>query len=336
MENNQNKNESLVLTKKCKFHSMDFVGICIHKGCSKNGPVCYNCVFFEHNLHPTACVPLTLWKFDNQVHQLEVYNLENHIEKVMVRLKDLDMVIQNNFSEMYEKLHLIKENFVKEGINSFIGNDLPFWLNYKKVDNEYIIDNSNAEKMITNIEKTLICEFENSLSKEFKKIKNPNDSKPILKSGRRVLSINNNWSHTKSYYDCIGFRTNEPGIELLGFGFFELDNKKGLIEVSIYEDSLDSKNLLLKDQINIASLDIVFNEKIGDLFLSKSLPIEKGKKYILVKINLEDNPSGSYGKQMQGGTDPFIFIDMKEESKTFKTGNYTDINTGAFPYLIYK
>jgi hypothetical protein len=103
----------------------------------------------------------------------------------------------------------------------------------------------------------------------------------------------------------------EVGLDLIGFGLFELDIKKGQIEVSIYEESLEAKNLIVKDAINLATYDISFTEKIGECHLSKSIPLERGKKYIIVKINLEDNPSGNYGKQQQSTTDPFTFIDMK-------------------------
>jgi hypothetical protein len=80
-----------------------------------------------------------------------------------------------------------------------------------------------------------------------------------------------------------------------------------------------------------------YENYLSDLNFRKEILLKKDVTYIITKFNNKSNSNGRYGKeQSKDNTDPFVFINYKSKSDIYKTGNYTELSSGAFPYFIYR
>lgn len=248
------------LNKVCKEHSLNYVAICVNRTCKRIGPVCYNCVFFDHSNHQKDCIPLSQWKIEIDDDFTSKEELENNLENVVLKMRDTNNMIQSYFTGVFENLHIIKEKYENEGLIRFIESALPIWKNYIKSDNEYVITKSHVDQMIRGLLHFFINKVEKDLSSELNKnITNVSEG-VARRSPLRFKNINGNWSHSTSYYDLIGFKTTVDNINLVGCGLFKLDvEKKGKFEISVYEGTIDSHTNILKEEFDLSERTIDFN-----------------------------------------------------------------------------
>lgn len=108
------------------------------------------------------------------------------------------------------------------------------------------------------------------------------------------------------------------------------------IEIIIYEEEMKDSSKIFSQSIDLKLVNIAYDNRAGDLLFNQEVRLKKGVTYIIAKFNKEENPHCYYGKGPCVLIPPFELVSWKEKSNSFKSGNYTDISCGAFPYFIYK
>jgi hypothetical protein len=327
--------QPLVINNKCTNHECDYVGICINKTCTLNGLVCYTCIYNSHSGHFKDCIPLNLWKveIDSNKSTYEIVNA--NFEKILVKIKDLNHIIQNYFSELCEKLIIMKDNLDRNGILTLFQTDLPLFYKYQIQDNMYVITQKDINEIVDKLESCFIKEVEKQIAREFKKCSGTGGE--VKRTETRLTSVSDNWSQSTSYYDAIGFKVMEE-LLLCGIGIYEATDTKTKmpIEVIIYEEDMKDNSKIFSQAIDLKDVDIKFENKLGDLMFNSEVRLKKGITYIIAKLNVKENPHCYYGKTPAVPIPPFELISWKDKSQSFRSGNYTDLSCGAFPYFIYK
>ena len=158
----------------------------------------------------------------------------------------------------------------------------------------------------------------------------------IKKTSNRFLTLKDNWSHTTSYWDCFGFQVSED-VVLVGFGVYKPDNanQEFCMKFKLFESELKDEKSVFEQDYDLTKLN--YDTECGDLMIGKDIPISRGKVYIAAIFNTKANSSSKYGKETPNiKHDPFTYISYKTTSDSYKSGNYTDLTCGMFPYFIYK
>lgn len=325
---------------KCMSHSSEICCICVNPTCKKN-LLCYQCVFAEHSKHIEQCIPLNLWKFQNSDGtDAKLDNLLEKIDKASTEIKDLADLIQNYFSRIFERLYVLKEKCAAGKTEpSLIFRNFPVNENFSVKDGFYVVDSSNLGNMVDNLNFSLFEEIETYLIDEFNKLKlNNKSSVPVKKSPVRFSSVNGNWSHSTSYWDCVGFKSVEEGIILIGVGCYKPDNatQEYSCKIKIFEDELKDEKAIFDKDYDLSTLTYG-SDGFGDIMFGKNIVMKKDRVYIIAKLNLKANSNGNYGKnQTNNSVKPFEFISYKGTSDSYKSGNYTDLTCGDFPYFLYR
>jgi hypothetical protein len=331
--------QSLTLSKKCSDHSYECVAICICKKCSKNGLVCYLCIYNEHSKHIDECIPLANWKLDIEDKDSIDKLINDSLEQAMVKAKDINGMIQCHFSDLFERLIVAKDLLERDGIKALFQSDLPLNYKYQIEGKAYIITKSDLESMLSDFDNSFIKQMEVRIMKEFSRaFKSCKKGADIKKTAVRLTTFAENWSQSTSYWDCLGFKVSEEDVYLCGFGVYQWDGSPSRvpIEVLLFENALAESNIVYREKYNLAELNIKFENKVGDLNFNKEIKLEKDKTYIIGRLNCEAGPSTSYGKGPSVPVPPFELISFKGTSDNYKSGNYTDVNTGMFAYFIYR
>jgi hypothetical protein len=340
MESIVKQYQPLAIVKKCTDHNQDSVAICISKKCNKNGLVCYICIFNEHNKHIDECIPLSNWKLDIENDGAIDKLINNNLEKAMVRAKDINGMIQCHFSDLFERLIVAKDSLERDGIKALFQSDLPLNYKYQVEGKEYIISKSDLENMLNDFENSFIKQIETRIMREFTRAFKSNNVKKsdIQKTAVRLGTFADNWSQSTSYWDCLGFKVAEDDIYLCGYGVYQWDGNPSrvAVEVLVFENALAESNIIFKEKYNLVDMNIKFEGKVGDFLFGKEIKLEKDKTYIIGRLNTEAGPSTCYGKSPSIPVPPFELISYKGTSDSYKSGNYSDINTGMFAYFLYR
>jgi hypothetical protein len=322
---------------RCSFHNQEIVCICVNSLC-KRRLICYECVFTDHNKHVTECIPLNLWRIDKTANP-KVDSLIDRIGEASSGLKDLGDIIQSYFAKIIERLYLLQEDLGRNKI------DLPHILrnmsvcnNYVIKDGFYTIQSEHISNMIDNINFNLIEEIEAFIKEKITSMKKNKgmNLNTIKKTLNRFSTLKDNWSHTTSYWDCLGFQLSED-IILVGFGVYKPDNvtQEFSIKFKLFEGEVKDEKVIFEQDYDTSK--VVFETECADLMIGKDIPITKGKIYIAALFNNKANASSKYGKETANiKHDPFTFISYKTTSDSYKSGNYTDLTCGLFPYFIYR
>lgn len=322
---------------KCSYHLIEYCSVCVNSSCKKQ-LLCYQCVFTEHYKHVTDCIPLNLWKVENFADD-KTEEIHSKIERATSEMRDINDIIINFISSLIERLSELKKSCALNKIDlPVIIKNLSLKNNYTLKDGKYIIEPENISSMIENIDINLAEEMEGFINEKLSKIKVKTKNFGVVKKSKnRFSSSKDNWSHTVSYWDAIGFKIIGDPIVLLGMGVYVLDvlTTDFNIKIKIFEEELNDSRIIFEKDFEISKLN--YKGELADLMFEKEILLKKDVIYIIGKFNNKANCNGRYGKeQSKEPTDPFIFINYKGKSDSYKTGNYTEINCGAFPYFIYK
>jgi len=321
---------------KCHLHNQEICCICINTQC-KSRVLCFECVFSDHNKHVTDCIPLNNWRIDSSANS-RVDNLIDKIEEASSQLKDMGDIIQSYFAKIIERLYLLKEDFDKNKIDlPNIFRNMSINNNYVVNDGLYVIKQEHISNMIDNINLTLVDEVESFIKEKTTNIKKQRGcaASSVKKTSNRFLNLKDNWSHTTSYWDCLGVQVSED-ILLVGFGMYKPDNlnQEFLMKFKLFEGELKDEKLVFEEEYEISKL--LWTE-CADLMLGKDIPLSRGKTYIVAIFNSKANSSSKYGKDTANiKHDPFTYLSYKSTSDSYKSGNYTDLTCGMFPYFIFK
>jgi hypothetical protein len=322
---------------KCPIHNQEIVCICVNSSC-KRRLLCYECVFSDHNKHVTDCIPLNLWKIDNSSNA-KTDTLLDKISEASSELKDMGDTIQSYFAKIIERLYLLQQDLDRNKI------DLPHILrnmsvcnNYTIKDGYYVIESHHMSNMIDNINFTLIEEVEAFIKEKIIQMKKQKGASigVIKKTVNRFTTLKDNWSHTTSYWDCIGFQVSDDCL-LVGMGVYKPDNvsTEFLAKFKIFEAEIKDEKSIFEQEYDFSR--VVYEGDCEDLMFGKDINICKGKTYVAALFNSKANCSSRYGKETANVKhDPFTFISYKGTSDSYKSGNYTDLTCGMFPYFIYK
>lgn len=322
---------------KCPIHNQEIVCICVYSIC-KRRLLCYECVFSDHNKHVSDCIPLNLWRIDNSTNA-KVDILIDKISDASSELKDMGDMIQSNFAKIIERLYLLQEDLHKNKIDlHHILRNMSVRNNYVVKDGYYVIQSDHISNMIDNINFTLIEEIESFIKDKIYQIKKQKGVSVavIKKTVNRFSIMKDNWSHTTSYWDCLGFQVSDDYL-LIGIGVYKPENltQEFLVRFKLFDGEIKDEKIIFDQEFDLSK--VVYEGDCGDLMIGGDIPILKGKTYISALFNMKANNSSKYGKETANiRHDPFTFISYKGTSDTYKSGNYTDLSCGMFPYFIYK
>ena len=321
----------------CNEHNYEFCAVCVNSNC-KRRLLCYQCIFSDHAKHISDCIPLNLWKVEN-FEDDKTEEMHSKIERATSEIRDVSDLIQNYVSSIIERLSELKKSCASNSIDlEQIIKNLSLKKNFTLKDGYYVIKPDNLSTMIENIDIHLAEEMEGYLEEKLSKIKvKSKNFGMIRKSKNRFSSFKDNWSHSTSYWDGLGFKIIGDPIVLLGTGIYAPDNfnVEFDIKIKIFEEDLNDSKVIFEKDFEVSKLN--YENNLSDLNFGKEILLRKDVTYIITKFNNKSNSNGKYGKeQSKDSTDPFVFINYKGKSDAYKTGNYTELSCGAFPYFIYR
>jgi hypothetical protein len=322
---------------KCLEHNYEFCAVCVNTNCKKR-LLCYQCIYTDHSKHISECIPLNLWKVENFADD-KTEEMHSKIERATSDIRDVSDLIHNYISSIIERLSELKKSCAENSIDlQQIIKNLSLKNNFTLKDGYYVIKPENISTMIENICIGISEEMEGYLEEKLSKIKVKSKNFGALKKSKnRFSSFKDNWSHLTSYWDCIGFKIAGDPIVLLGTGIYAPDNitNEFDIKIKIFEEELTESKVIFEKDFEVSKLR--YQNDLTDLMFGKEILLKKDVTYIIAKFNNKSNSNGKYGKeQSKESTDPFIFMNFKGKSDSYKSGNYSEITCGAFPYFIYR
>jgi hypothetical protein len=325
---------------QCRVHKHKICSFCVNSNCRK--PLCYLCIYEgkEHADHFNDCLPLPLVKIEN-AEEINVEAMAKKVEEAKSYVENLSEYMKNYISNRIETLAKLKEHTQTNKIDfadifdSFLSEK---WKHTMK-DGIYTVAAADMTLMLMDLNSCNLKGMGEKVKEDLEKQKVTADRHyaPLQKTNNRFGSTKNHWLNSSSYWDGIGFKISEESLILMGFGVFKPDNATEFtIKVKIFDGEMEENKVIFEQDFDISKLNYVSD--VADVTFDKEVLIRSDRTYIIAKFNNKNNPNSRYGKeQTTSSTTPFEFVSVKgTTSNTYKSGNFTDLNNGAFPHFLYK
>jgi hypothetical protein len=323
----------------CFQHNKSICCFCIHKECRK--ALCYECVYDGiHKNHIEECIPMNMWRIENADGEYPPEVLEK-MEEAKAQIKEIQDYVVGYFTKKLQNLNTLKDETQENKVDlpEIIKNSLDLFKIPKQKDGTYKIDSAEFQLMINGLYSSLAESMYSDLQVKLMKLRLQNRYfSTIKKTVNRFSGAKDGWDNSTGKWDALGFKVADDSIILSGFGVYKPENTSSdfKIKVKIFEEDLDDIKVVYEEEFEISKLK--YEGEFADVRFEFDFPLIKDRTYIISKFNEKQNSNSRHGKEqnLEISTEPFELISYIDKSNSYKSGNSTDLNSGAFPYFLYR